>query len=375
MWPFRRHKPLPKKSDVLATQVRVKSITRPLTKRNSSPPPTLAGQVPVEAALQRLLGTDSWSETRRVLDYEASALLTDEAQALLHRYVHEVRESGAPEAVNIAMYLEAHRLLLDRARTVGIDRAWDEFLAIRPIPEKDADSGDAPTEAQATMIALRDLLGTDSWTETFEQLLRHQDRLLSDSADQLITALIQLAMQETSPEAMESVRYLELHRALLRDARTLGTERAWSNFEVARAEMERERDPQRTMPPVNRGASLNPAAISEALRTLLTTPSWNETRRVLEQQQTLLLNDLCDQFISQLITAAGRDPDPRAARSALFLELHRRLLRRARSEGIPSAWEAFRRDLAQIQDDGEKRPSALHGGNADLAAVHRAVRE
>ena len=385
MWPFRRPKPPPKKSDVLATQVRVKSITRPLTKQGGSPPPIAmpSQESAIELALQQLLRTNRWSDTLKILELQAPLLLTDEAQTLLRRYIREVRESGAPEAVNIAMYLEAHRLLLERARVVGIQRAWDEFLAIRPAPEKESARA-APSDAQVTMDAVRELLGTETWSDTLNQLIQHQSQLLTDSADQLITALIQLAMQETSPDAIESIKYLELHRALLRDARSIGIDRAWSNFESARSVLnqhrDRDRDAAHGVPPSNQGAMPNPAAVSEALRVLLTTPNWDSTRTYLEMQQGLLLTDLCDLFISQLIAASESDPDPRARRGVVYLELHRRLLRRARREGIPHAWDQFERELLETQqsmsneqDDG--RPSMLHGDTVDLAAANRAIRE
>ncbi len=210
MWPFHRHKPLPKKQDVLATQVRVKSITRPLTKQsNLNPPPGVAQQIsPVESALQQFLRTSSWQETRQVLDRAAPLLLSEDAQTILRRYIQDVRASRMPEAVNIAMYLEAHRLLLERARAIGIGPAWDEFLAIRPVPEKTDEQDPNATEAQATMDALRELLGTETWSQTHAVLIRLRERLLTESADQMLSALIQLAMQESSKEAVESIRYL-----------------------------------------------------------------------------------------------------------------------------------------------------------------------
>ncbi len=380
MWPFHRHKPLPKKQDVLATQVRVKSITRPLTKQgNLNPPPGVAQQIsPVESALQQFLRTSSWQETRQILDRAAPLLLSEDAQTILRRYIQDVRASRMPEAVNIAMYLEAHRLLLERARAIGIGPAWDEFLAIRPVPEKTDEQDPNATEAQATMDALRELLGTETWSQTHAVLIRLRERLLTESADQMLSALIQLAMQESSKEAVESIRYLELHRNLLRDARTLDIDRAWANFERARQDVERG---QETTPLPSGGsnarATPNPAAVSEALRTLLTTTDWDETRRVLEAQQALLLTDICDIFISQLLVAAQNDPDPRARRGEVYLELHRNLLRHARQDGIPAAWEVFLVDLRRVRQQLDEEPSKprVANGQTDLAAVHRAVRE
>ncbi len=155
-----------------------------------------------------------------MLEREREVLLSDDAIALLDRFIRDVQQSGMGDAAEVARYLAAHRALLLRARQVGVELAWDDFLAAIPSADKETPPEDA--EAENIMMAVKELLGTDTWHETREVFVRDLRHLLTDAAEHLIESLIQLAVQEGTPEAIEGARYLELHLRLLREARHAG---------------------------------------------------------------------------------------------------------------------------------------------------------
>ena len=83
----------------------------------------------VSYALQALLSTKSWDETRAVLDREQPLLLTQTAQLSLLALIAKAREETNAEAAD---YFERHLRLLRRAREVGIATAWAEFETALP---------------------------------------------------------------------------------------------------------------------------------------------------------------------------------------------------------------------------------------------------
>lgn len=347
MWPFhRRAKAVkPRKRDVFASEsgVHPKSSTQPLARQR-------VVQTPLhEVLLTIIFGDQSWDATYALLEQHLARLLSDDALVVLDRQMQRERESDQPIAGDVAAYIGDYRQMLVRAREVGLPQAWAEFRAAHPQPRQPPP--EVKAEIDAIIAAVKALLGTDSWDATRIVLVREQRRLLTDQADQLLAALIAQAQRDPDPRARENARYLELHRVLLREAREVGVDRAWEQFEQARRELERQRTAGEEPP-----AASFAEAVSEALKQLLTTDSWDQTHTVLEREAALLLTPLCDQMLGDLIAAARADDDPRAAKGITYLELHRDLLRRARQEGIPAAWEALQRDLARASSDTPPRP-------------------
>lgn len=338
-------KPASAKSDYEAEDVRIKGATQP-KHRAVRPDGTLAPLPGVERAVQLLLGAGSPEESFAILQQSHEELLSDDAQRILRELVSQA--AGHPEGERMSAYLEAHRVLLEQARDIGVEAAWQQFMAARQAPDPSGAEMMDP-ESQATINALKQFLGTESWNDTYAILEREQDRLTSEAADQFLSTLIRMAQQDTHPRAAEGVRYLELHLTLLRETRTLGLDQAWERFTVTRQDM--------PSTPIATGAQFDadPAAAAAALKSLLTTDSWPDTRAILEQQAEVLLSDTCAQMLGDLVDAARRDPDPRAARSAVYLELHQQLLENARVVGIAEAWHDFESALAKVNEQQRQR--------------------
>lgn len=316
-------------------QVHPKSSTQPLARRQ----PQLDRLHRADTALQALLNTPNWERTREVLDRDAAALLTDEAIGLLEKFIRDVSGSDVPEAADIMAYLEIHRQLLLQARVDGIGPAWEAFMRAEPEPKRGGDM--APPEVAEAVQAL---LGTSTWDETYAVLLRDQQWLLDPNAERLLEVLIQTARRV---ESVDNQRYLALHLTLLRESRELGIPTAWERFTLERRKLERAAN---ATAPDQRQIE----AATEALKSLLATESWDDTHRQLIADAQMLLSPLCDQILSDLIAAAQADPDPRARRGVVYLELHRALLRRCRTEGLEAAWEVFLTDIAIAQREQER---------------------
>lgn len=349
MWFFhfhkRRNKQAPdQKYDVMADVVRPKGATRPSHQRADVPGADGLRRMRVDRALQAFLSAENWDATHDALKQEQQLLLTDEAITVLREFIQQVRTQDHPNAQGMAAYLDAHRLLLERARAIGVEPAWREFRALR-LEGLDA-ANDMPTydaETQAIIDALKRLLATENWNDTYAILVSERERLSNEIADQFLSALIQVAEQDDTPHAQEGLRYLELHRTLLRELRTLGLEAAWANFDRTRRQFETEMIQDR--PPPDPDSEI--ATVARALRNLLSTDNWTDVRQILERDQSLLLTDTSDRLLDELLVSARRDDDPRALRGVVYLGLQRRLLRRARVVGIDQAWQEFEAALAE----------------------------
>lgn len=361
MWPFRkqRGKPAPHKQDVLASEVHPKGVTRPHHRLPDPISTEVAHRVQLDRALHAFMSADNWTATHAVLVRDQALLLSDEALSILADFVEQARQQPQPPgSAGMVAYLEAHRILVSRARRVGIDQAWLEFQAthvqeMRPADHQELASADP--ESQAIGAALKHLLGTESWNETYAAFVRDQALLLTETADQFLSALIQVARQDHSPHGVEGVHYLEMHRTLLREARTHGIDVAWEHFDHTRRQLESSQE-QHALPSAGPPHAIE-SAVAAALKALLTTESWADTRKVLEHSQHLLLTDDCDYLLNDLLAAAQRDLDPNATRSAVYLRLHQRLLRMARREGIAVAWRDFEEalEIASAPDDRSLR--------------------
>ena len=98
-------------------------------------------------------------------------------------------------------------------------------------------------------------------------------------------------------------------------------------------------DPQQ--PPTEPSPPADQVECGRALRAFLNNGSWEETRAVLEREQARLLTRLADQLLSAAMEQASQSADPQVQARAAYLELHRTLLRRSRTLGIPDAWAEF----------------------------------
>jgi hypothetical protein len=341
MWFFRRRraKPGPDKYDVMADDVRPKGITRPLPRMPSE---AVHGQLTlhrarINRAVQMLLSAENWSASHEILVTEQTNLLNEEAISILNGFITQAEQSGLPGSNNVASYLRAHRLLLERAIVIGADEAWDEFQARLNTPEGTSDD---QRETQHTVDTLRRFLSTDSWSETYTILLQEQNHLLTDTADQFLSSLIEVAESSKDPYARDGLRYLNLHRTLLRESRTIGIEQAWLNFEAARQQSTPTEPLQPTDQVTVRGEE-NTQDIANAIRSLLTTSTWDETRQILERERNLLLSETCARLFTDLIRTTEREHGEHAGRNLVYLKMHQRLLQLARTDGISRAWASF----------------------------------
>jgi hypothetical protein len=360
----KRDKAFEKKDDIQAQEVRPKGVTRPSHQRADIPTAEMLRRARIERALQAFLSANNWEETHEILISQRDILLTDEATTVLRDFVQQMRQQDQPNLQNMADYIDAHRILLERARVIGIEAAWREFSVLRLSGDAEADGAtETDDETQATISALKRLLGAESWGETYEILAEERERLVSEIADQFLSALIQVARQDTNPQAREGLRYLELHRTLLRELRMLGLKTAWDNFEQARRELDADALRRRAA-----GPPREVAAVARALRRLLSTNNWAEARQILEREQALLLSDVSDRMLEDLLINARNDDNPLALKGVVYLGLHRRLLRRAREVGISQAWSEFEAALAEANGRAtEVLPNPFAGGLNPLA--------
>jgi hypothetical protein len=353
---FRRRtsKPPPQKADPEAIHIFPKGVTRPQRAIHDAQSMEMVRRARIERALHLFLSTENWEATRTTLENEKQFLLTDEARSLLVEFIEQTRDSDAPGAERVASYLDAHLMLLDRAREVGIDRAWREFVSTRVVVETPPESPESTQEAETQSIvdSLRRLLAARTWSETREVLEREQRLLLTDTADEFLGALMRAASRYDSEEAQDSYDYLRLHRQLLRDARNRGIDPAWVTFQrdVRQHESEIER---RLLSELN-GASLTD--VKRSVVALLNTPTWTETRRQLERDKALLLTGAGEFILRDIIRQAEREPTN--ARRLAYLQMHLRLIQLAREEGIDKAWLSFAGAL-DITDGIEIAPDPI----------------
>ncbi len=362
----RRTKLTPAKSDVQAPDARTKGITRPLPAIEDTQAPQLIRRAHVERSLQQFLSTENWDQTYEVLVREQNRLLTDEARALLAEFIAQTRDSSAPEAAQVADYLEAHLRLLERAGAVGIEPAWREFRATRIETTAEGQSADqrAAAETPPAIDALRRLLSARGLSETRAILESESELLLSDIVDEYLATVVRLASRQHTEEGRESAEFLRLHLQLLRDARQEGIARAWQRFERAMNQLDSERQ-QRFAREL---AGATQEDVATALRSLLTTTTWDDTRAVLEREHQLLLTSVCDHLLREHIHRMEREPHQ--ARHVVYLRMHLRLLQLAREDGIDAAWRQFEAAMGI----GAASPPAAAAPDEPALRVRDAVR-
>lgn len=102
-----------------------------------------------------------------------------------------------------------------------------EDMAQRRASAQEQAGTPAETEVDVILTVLDSFLQTSSWEEMGIVLEREQALLLSDKADQVLTAIIAQALQSNDAK---NARYLRVHRALLRRAREVGIHPALLEF-------------------------------------------------------------------------------------------------------------------------------------------------
>jgi hypothetical protein len=231
-------------------------------------------------AIRAFLNTNSWDETRAVLEREQALLLTESASRFLLEALEHARQSDDLEMQQRGDYLEAHLALLHRAREVGISAAWEEFQATymsREDEEEGAagqitltedeaeraaqdaaflveklglDAGDPeipavqehlrqkldearqpPDPEQVLAATIYAFLSARSWEETLAFLKRNQALLLSEPAREFLSRLVGQAWRIPDED---DARYMEVHLKLLTRARQIGLDAAWAEFEAVR---------------------------------------------------------------------------------------------------------------------------------------------
>ena len=120
-------------------------------------------------ALEQFINTSDWDDARRVAE-QRPELLSDEALALLAESIADYRLS---ERDQVADYLEEHRVVLDRAREVGLDRAFAEAneRAQENLARRQEElSNLRPAEMTGVQAAIWELLDADN-PETLDRIL------------------------------------------------------------------------------------------------------------------------------------------------------------------------------------------------------------
>ncbi len=113
-----------------------------------------------------------------------------------------------------------------------------------------------------------------------------------------------------------------------------------------------------------------PPEVLQALNALLTSETWADARRVLEEQQAVLLQPLVEETLDQLAERAVNDGKPELAEN---FALHRDLLRAAREEGIPQAFAALGLADDPYADLAARAAAGLGGGPAERMALAQYV--
>jgi succinate dehydrogenase flavin-adding protein (antitoxin of CptAB toxin-antitoxin module) len=152
-----------------------------------------------------LIQAETWEESRRILEAHPE-LLTDEADAVLGRFIDTAQAQGDEAALRI---FERHRALLRRCREVGVEEAFAELKR--------------GSELVKTLLAL---IQAETWEES-RRILESHPELLTDEADAVLGRFIDTA-QARGDEA--ALRIFERHRALLRRCREVGIEQAFAEL-------------------------------------------------------------------------------------------------------------------------------------------------
>ena len=245
-------------------------------------------------ALEQFINTSDWDDARRVADTRPE-LLSDEALALLAESIADYRLS---ERDQVADYLEEHRVVLDRAREVGLDRAFAEAneRAQENLARRQEElSRLRPAQTTGMQAAIWELLDADN-PETLDRILaEHPEFSQREDAVSYLDELIMEAERNGYDQALKILRdYHELLQAY---------------FEL---------------PPV-----------MLALQEFIATPTWEEARDILNAHPELMSTEALEIVDSLIAEADAQNDQP----SADALRMYRRVLERSRDAGIEAAWE------------------------------------
>jgi CHAT domain-containing protein len=298
----------------------------------------------VSEAFQELVNAPI-QEKPAILQRKKHLLLTDIADRIAIALIENHRKSDDPDERRLTDYLEAHRHLLRRCRESGTAVIWVELEAIREAHERLSNDGTSKAILYALMAFYKAPFSQKRWI-----LEQEQHYLLTDTADRLLTNMIEEAEQSNDAEPLKAVAQLNTVRDLLRQARKIGIAAAWEELEAWK----------------NVLAQIEPEAsyfeVREAILQLaLASPQ--QAREILESKQHLLLVNGSVQLIDLLAQEAQQKDQPELANRLLNTG---KLIRQIQESGIAIVLEA----LAALDN-----PALTGITPADLAAVSAALRD
>ncbi len=243
-------------------------------------------------ALEQFVNTDDWDEARRTVEQNPS-LLSDQAQQLLSENISDYRRMDRDD---VADYLEEHRLLLERSREVGVERAFQEADArAHEVMEarKSQLSELRPENPDRLQSAVWQLLDAGSPEALDRAMAEHPELAQSEQALTYIDDLIQEAKNAGYNEALRFLReYHELVRTLAE------------------------------LPPLMR-----------TLQEFMVVPTWGESRDILKQHPELMGDEAVQTMDSLIREAEAQGDEP----TANVLRTYRQVLQRAREVGPDQA--------------------------------------
>lgn len=178
----------------------------------TTPPPALPDDE-LQVALLALINTAGLSAKQEVLAAQADLLLSDAAAARVAQQIEEFSVSGDE---NIANALRFHQELLGQCREKGVQAG---FAAMETAL---AAAGD-PLQA-----ALSAFINAPAWPESRRVLEAQATLLLSDAADQRLSAEIEAVRRAGNEEVAD---LLGIHREILRQCRRRGLPAVFADLE------------------------------------------------------------------------------------------------------------------------------------------------
>lgn len=310
-------------------------------------------------ALQGWMAQKTWEESKAYFIEHQKILLKEKTVPDLEWFVQTAQQYGDTAAVqDFATHLDIVR----RALAVGIDAAFAEHAGAKEA-QQDASGGQSvPRSIFATISP--DVLTRLKRAETPKEI----EQVLTDNPELVpLIEQLQAHMQETTLTLMrtleewinnpnnwpESKTYLEAHPELLSIetddlmnhliAKYAGNKEAVETLTQHRDILRRVRveDIEAVYQDVAIGSD-GPVEHAAALKSFLNTRNWSEKKRILEEQQELLLSDTADELLSTTIEHYTHD-----VKVTNYLIEQRQVLRRARKEGIDVALADYIQDEQQ----------------------------
>ncbi|HVB23403.1 MAG TPA: hypothetical protein VNG51_15800 [Ktedonobacteraceae bacterium] len=366
----------------------------PWSRKTNENPKSISSSAPIiEDLIDQFLSIRGYGESladlRRFIERHKTGLLTGDAitelqKRLNYRLAHP-NEQGLPAAGLL------HRLnLLQKARTQGISKAWEQFYVHENrFNEKfmaaQMRSGLAASlEAEPKPIIMVQTLvpnvATDKATTLFEILDTLVNPILPDVAYEVLHSWDDLLY---SPEMfalidsnivilriggdLDAANRLEFYKTILQDVKMEGAGVAWKRlveqqeeiwqtardvaFEATQARFMQNPNILQELDNVDPVGEEKKRQAKDALLELLSTSNWDETRHVLEQRQSYLLTDVTIKLLEEAITDARLAFDEDKVN---FFLMHLHLIKDARIRGIPTAWQTFERSLHYLKSENSE---------------------